>query len=293
MILKYLNPKNDFVFKKIFGQDKNRDLLISMLNLVLGKKFHKKIKDVRFLPTILPPDVNDNKYGIVDVLCEDEDGCKYIVEMQVAKQDDFTMRAQHYATKVFANQLPSGGQYKNLKEVIFLAFCDFEIFEGDEHYKSNFVNYDPDKCRTLKGLSYTFIDLPKFEKQRSRDPQALSLEEKFYYFLHHAEEMRMVEIWALANKDPFLTKTAEQAYSANFTAEEIEGYNKAVRQESTAKSILIAAKEEGIKEGIKEGEKKGEKRGERKGIEKTIKLLVKKGIISEEEGQKQLKALEK
>ncbi len=78
---KYLNPKNDLAFKQIFGEKKNKDILIAMLNVVLKNQLHKPIKQVEFLKTSQDPRVAVEKQSIVDVLCEDQDGCKYIIEM--------------------------------------------------------------------------------------------------------------------------------------------------------------------------------------------------------------------
>ncbi len=84
MILrKYLNPKNDEAFKCIFGKEKNKDILIDMLNTVLAKQLHGAIQDIDFINPHLDPEILGSKQSIVDVLFQDKDGCKYIIEMQI------------------------------------------------------------------------------------------------------------------------------------------------------------------------------------------------------------------
>ena len=99
MLGKYLNPRNDVAFKRVFGTEKNKDILIAMLNAVVKRHLHQPIVEVRYLPTLLDPDVLAKKQSVVDVLCQDEDGCKYIIEMQVSGKRGFVERAQYYVPK--------------------------------------------------------------------------------------------------------------------------------------------------------------------------------------------------
>ncbi|MEM9569708.1 MAG: PD-(D/E)XK nuclease family transposase [Bacteroidota bacterium] len=92
LVKKYLNPKNDVAFKRIFGIKKNKRILISMLNAVLKNQLHKPIKNIEFLSPIQPPEVVGSKKVLLDVLCQDKDGCKYIIEMQIGHADGFEER---------------------------------------------------------------------------------------------------------------------------------------------------------------------------------------------------------
>src|SRR5579864_7778476 len=86
MLSKFLDPKNDVAFKKIFGSEKNKDILIHFLNDILEFSGHQQIQSVEFLRTIQDPDIAAKKQSIVDVLCQDAEGVKYIIEMQVYSQ---------------------------------------------------------------------------------------------------------------------------------------------------------------------------------------------------------------
>ena len=95
---KYLNPQNDVAFKRIFGSEKNKDILISLLNEVLKNQLKDPIKEVKFLSPIQDPEVSASKQSIVDVLCRDKKGTQYIIEMQVAKTKG--LKQEHSTTPI-------------------------------------------------------------------------------------------------------------------------------------------------------------------------------------------------
>jgi len=140
MVIKYLDPKTDFAFKKIFRREKNKDLLIGLINSVLKSQFHEPVVDVTIIPANLDPEVRTKKESYIDVLCHDQDGCQYIIEMQVAKEANFQEWAQYYASKTFVRQMERGDQYHHLKQVIFLAFTDYILFPNKLHYKSEHIS---------------------------------------------------------------------------------------------------------------------------------------------------------
>ncbi len=101
---KFLDPKNDFTFRRIFGTEKNKDILIHFLNDILSFTGKNAIQDIEFLSTIQDPDIASKKQSIVDVLCKDSTGVQWIIEMQVAKTKGFEKRAQYYAAKTYSRQ---------------------------------------------------------------------------------------------------------------------------------------------------------------------------------------------
>src|SRR5216683_2359883 len=112
MFTKFLDPKNDVAFKKIFGTEKNKDILIHFLNDMVTFREKSPIQDVTFLKTIQDPEVAAKKTSVVDILCRDEKGNQYIVEMQVAKEKGFEKRALYYASKAYVSQMVKRGQYE-------------------------------------------------------------------------------------------------------------------------------------------------------------------------------------
>jgi predicted transposase/invertase (TIGR01784 family) len=99
---KYLDPKNDYAFKRIFGTEKNQDILVHFLNDMLSFSGKNQIQSVSFLKTAQDPEIAAKKQSLVDVLCKDETGRQYIVEMQVARTPGFEKRAQYYAAKAYS-----------------------------------------------------------------------------------------------------------------------------------------------------------------------------------------------
>jgi predicted transposase/invertase (TIGR01784 family) len=162
---KFADPKNDLVFKKVFGNATNKDLLIDFVNKVVPSKH---VKEVEYLPTNLEPDVRIKKQSILDVLCTDQNGSKYIIEIMPnnAKEKDLDKnRAVYYASKTFTTQIDKGGKYSDLKEVIFIAITDFVMFPEKEAYISthgilDHVTYE----HNLKSFTFVFLELPKYKK---------------------------------------------------------------------------------------------------------------------------------
>lgn len=225
MLSRLLDPKNDFAFKKIFGTKKNQDIPIALLNEVLKKQLHKKVDKVQFLSPIQEPEVRAKKQSVVDVLCEDQDGCQYIVEMQVANRGGFEERAQYYASKAFVSQMQKGEDYTQLKEVIFLAFTNYSVFPKKKEYKSEHITLDKKTLEhDLNKISFTFVDLVKFEQQRPKDISKLSLEEKFYYFLHQVQELNPEELEKLSGKDTIIKKAINELNRSSWTEEELRHY---------------------------------------------------------------------
>ena len=196
MLSKFLDPKNDFAFRKIFGTEKNKDILIHFLNDMLVFRGQQPIVDVTFLKTIQDPEIASKKTSIVDVLCRDEAGSTYIVEMQVAKTRGFEKRAQYYAAKAYISQMNKGEDYENLKEVIFLAIADFVMFPQHTAYKSDHVILDRETHgHHLRDFSFTFLELGKFHKTKE---ELTSIIDKWAFFFKHADETKEKDLGGLA-----------------------------------------------------------------------------------------------
>ena len=262
-IHKYLDPKNDVAFKRIFGSEKNKDILIALLNSVLTTQIHQPIQKVSFLPPEQRADTLAKKTSIVDVLCQDEDGCTYIVEMQVAEKDEFKARAQYYACRAFVEPAERGTKYKDLKKVIFLAFTDYDIFPQKKSHKSDHqvldvVTHEQD----LDKLHFTFVDLKKFRKLNSKPLEKLTLEEKFYYFLSH-QHNNSDALEALTTEAP-IKKALSELNAAYWSPDELRQYEAEEKRAWDYRSGLDFAKEEGLKKGREE-----ERRGLVQGMHKA------------------------
>jgi predicted transposase/invertase (TIGR01784 family) len=291
-ITKYLNPRNDIAFKKIFGTEKNKDILIHFLNDVIERENKREITNVTLLNPMQHPEIIGKKQSVVDVLCEEEDGTQYIVEMQVAKVAGFEKRAQYYAAKAYASQPEEGDVYTHLKEVIFLAITEYEMFPQKKGYKSVHVTLDKKTYeRDLKDFSFTFLELKKFNKKFE---DLNTYEEKWCYFFKHANDPDDIgEL--LKNSDEIITKAYHELEAHNWTKEELRAYEASEKiskdaraREQYLEQMAKEKEETALKKGREEGMEKGREEGMEKGIKKVAKnLLTQKmdiNLISESTG---------
>ena len=159
---KYLDPKADVTFKKVFGEHKN--LVISLLNALLPLDCGKQVESIEYLPPELVPETPLGKNTIVDVRCEETGGRKFIVEMQMEWFPDFRERVLLNSAKAYVRQLPKGDDYKLLQPVYALSLVN-ETFEPDmeEYYHYYHLVHDLHSDKVLDGLHLVFVELPKFK----------------------------------------------------------------------------------------------------------------------------------
>ena len=286
-IARFLDPKNDFAFKQIFGTEKNKDILIHFLNDILGYEGRDQIVSVTFLKTSQDPDIAVYKQSIVDVLCLDQNGVQIIIEMQVSRHKGFEKRAQFYAAKAYSNQiLKSDDQnqglavYAKLKGVIFLAIADFKMFSEDKKWLSQHKILDNvSYVNQLKDFHFIFMELPKFNNNIN---QLSNLTEKWAYFFKHAEHSTLEEMEHLIGQDVIIKRAFQAIDQASWSVEELRSYehlikvrldNLAVEQQN-----LKDAKAEGLAEGKAEGLVEGEAKGKAEGKLEIAKAMVAKGF---------------
>ncbi len=276
-ISKFLDPKNDVAFRRIFGSEKNKDILIHFINDVLELKNGDKIKEVTFLPTIQEPEIASKKQSIVDVLCKDENGVQIIIEMQVSPQEGFEKRAQYYAAKAYSRQLNKGknegARYIDLKSVIFIAISDNIIFKDKVFYKSDHIILDKESyTHDLQDFSFTFIELPKF---KITDINLLTnIVEKWCYFFKHADETSEADLLRIIGSDQVIERAYEELNQFNWTEEELLTY-----EQETKRTMDNKAAEDYL---IKTAKAEGKAEGEAKGKADMIKMMIKNGHSVEE-----------
>jgi predicted transposase/invertase (TIGR01784 family) len=276
MFSKFLDPKNDTAFKKVFGSEKNKDILIHFLNDMITFKERAPIKSVTFLKTIQDPETAAHKTSIVDILCKDENGNTYIVEMQVAKERGFEKRAQYYASKAYISQVHAGGEYQDLKEVVFLAISDFTMFPNKNGYKSDHVILDRESHENdLKDFSFTFIELPKFNKSIE---QLSTMVDKWAYFFKHAEETSEKDISKIVGQDDIIERAYEELNRFGWNDAELLTYDQTEKYEHCYNASMGQKFDEGKAEGIVEGIAKGKAEGIAEG-EVKAKLELAKNML--------------
>ena len=268
MIGKFLDVRNDVAFKRIFGTEKNKDILIHFLNDMLVFKNRSPIVDVAFLNTIQDPEIAYKKTSIVDVLCKDQDGHTYIVEMQVANSAGFEKRAQYYAAKAYGSQMNQGGQYPDLKEVIFLAITDFVMFPNKRKYKSDHVILDNETHEhDLKDFSFTFLELPKFTKTKE---ELSSMIEKWTYFFKHAYETTNADLKEIIGKDEIIQRAYAELDKFSWSEQEFMSYEQEMKREMDNQAVEDAAKAASELKGLERGKREIAKNCLKQGMSKDI-----------------------
>ncbi len=262
----FLDPTNDYAFRRIFGNEKKPNILISFLNSILHLRGERVIQQVSLANPSQVPHIKDIKETVLDVRCQDESGAEYIVEMQVLNQKYFDKRVLYYASKTYANQLDSGTQYTELVPVTFLGILNFNFTENSHYISTHTIHDVETKEHILTDFRFTFAELSKFKKAAH---ELVAVEDKWLYFLKHATELNAIPeiIQEQAIKDAF--RIANQA---NWTKRELEVYDK--------RNMMIEDEIQRIRYGEEQGEKKGRKEGREEG-RKQRNIEVAKNLLTE------------
>lgn len=250
--IKYLDPKADLTFKKVFGN--HPDLLISLLNALLPLKKEQEIKSVEYLPTELVPVDPLHKDTIVDVRCKDIEGRQFVVEMQMAWTDAFKQRVLFNASKAYVSQAEMGYKYEDLQPVYSLNLVN-EIFEKDiEECIHNYrIVHDKHTKKVIEGLRFTFIELPKFQPHTMKEKRMTVLWLRFLTEINDKTQ----EVPAELLENPEISKALEEVKISAFTEEELRAYGKFWDRVSSEKTLMEGRYDEGLKEGMEKGMEKG------------------------------------
>ncbi len=266
--MRYLDPKNDLTFKKVFGQHPH--LLRSLLNALLPFSDEEAIVSLEYLPAELSPDLPLLKNTIVDVRCVDKHGRQFIVEMQVLWTDSFMNRVLFNASKAYVRQLEKGEKYKYLQPVYSLNLID-DTFDTDpsmfyHHYK--IVNSE-NTGKQIKGLEFVFVELPKFK------PQAIYQKKLQVLWLRYLTEINdnTTDIPSELLADPEVREAIECLQESAFTKNELDAYDKYWDQVRVERTI----REDSHLKGKAEGEQIGLEKGERTGFYKAALRILQKG----------------
>lgn len=258
---KYLDPKADLTFKKVFGE--HPDLVISLLNALLPfKTKEEEITDVTYLQPEMVPENPWRKNSIVDVRCRDGRGRQFIVEMQMLWSEEFMQRVMFNSAKAYVRQLEQGEKYELLEPVYSLNLVN-EVFEKDipEYYHYYRMVHEMYSERVIDGLHLVFVELPKFKPHTMTEKKMHVL--WLRYLTEIEEKTREVPKELLDNREirKALTIVEESAYSP----EQLMGYEKFWDIISTEKTFISSALRKGLAEGIEKGLAEGRAEGIEKG----------------------------
>ena len=174
---KYICAYTDFGFKRLFGSELNKDILISFLNTFLNLK--DKIVDLSYLSLEQLGDLVTDREAIFDVYCKTSDDAYIIVEMQNAAQNYFKDRSIFFSSFAIRNQAPKGVWDYQLKAVYTIGILNFVLEKDSEPYRHEVVLYDKvTKCQFYDKLAYYYFELPKFTKT---EDELETIQDKWMY----------------------------------------------------------------------------------------------------------------
>ena len=240
----------DFGFKRIFGTDPNKELLVNFLNSLFDGE--EVIKDVKYLNSENVGDVYTERKAIFDVYCENEKGEKFIVEMQNAYQTYFKDRSLFYSTFPIREQAPKGSDWNFcLKKVYVVALLNYRM--SDEAFDSSdtihtiaLMDTKTNKVFNAK-LMFKYVEVGRFDKT---DDELISLSDKWMYVL---KNLSRLDNRPSSLREKIFTKLFDAAAIARFTPTELREYEDSLKAYRDIKNSLDTAKEKGRAEGRAEG----------------------------------------
>ena len=269
--MKYLDPKADLTFKKIFGNHPKR--LISLLNALLPLSEEEQIHEIKYLPTELVPQLEGGKNTIVDVLCTDVRSRKFCVEMQMEWSNAFKQRVLFNASKLYVSQAMKREKYSDLQPVYSLNLVN-DIFERDtpEFIHNYRIVHDKDSNKVIEGLHFTFIELPKFTPHSISDKRMMVLWLRFLTEIN----VNTQEIPSDLLRDPEIGKAVEELKISGFTDAELRAYDKFWDAVSVEKTLQYDSYQQGMEKGMEKGRAEGKEEGmNQRSLEIARKMLAK------------------
>ncbi len=220
--MKRLKVKNDFIFRKLFGDVKNKDILISFLNAVLELGESEKLSDIEIIDgTELKRDSLDDKLGILDIRARTVRGEQVNIEVQLVNQYNMDKRTLFYWSKMFTEQLKEGQPYDELQKTIAINILDFNFIKVEKFSSVFHLWEDTNKdCKLTDVLEIRFLELPKFRKKQ---PDLSKPLERWMIFIEDSPE----EVLEMAKKAEPAIARAEEILTKLGSFDEIRRYYEA------------------------------------------------------------------
>ena len=280
MVQRYVDILTEAGFKAVFGVEKNKDILIDLLNVLLPE--HRRVHDLSYATTEIPGFTMANKSVRLDLRCIGEDGTRFIVEMQCYRQLNFFKRCVEYAAKLYdAGSEQGDGHEYDLAPVYFIGLLNTEIPKSDrsdgsiwsDRYVSEYTFREKVSQEVVdETIFLNFVELHRFRKELH---ECVSLVDKWCYSLKHVGSLDRLpeELRVRAFERLF-----EACEIAKFTPEEKLRYEHDMITERDYDNIIYTAKVEGRTEGKAEGLAEGEAKGRAEGKTDVARAMKAKGL---------------
>ena len=264
--MKFISPQNDFAFKRIFGDEQHKEVLISFLNSVLDLSGEREVVEVQIVDPYQVPRLKQFKETILDIKATCQSGRQFIVEMQVEHQHHFYKRALYYSSKAYTEQLHIGVDFTELKPVYFIGVLNFEAIPGSRYLSRHIILDEETQEQHIRDFEFCFIELPKFTKHES---ELQSVVDKWVFFLKNlgtkdGDDKDFSRIFA---SDPPLLRALDIALYHSLSEDELYVY------EGRERRRLIEA--ETTRTAVRKAEIKALKEGEEIGIQKGLQIAAK------------------
>jgi len=254
----YINPFIDFAFKKIFASETSRDLLKAFLNEVMAGIRH--IQKVEYSKNEYPGEIKKEGGAVFDIVCTDDHGAKFLIEVQRAEQENFKERSVFYASRLISDQAPKGDRrdwaYK-LKEVYTISLLEnFNLpdTQPNEYFHDISLGNGEGNVFYSK-LSFIYIELNKFLKKPEELETGL---DQWLYALKHMTKFSEQPSYL---KEPEIEQLFNLAKLTNLTPEEREMYRTAQQVRWDNQNVMDFAKKQATKQGLEQGLAQGLKQG--------------------------------
>ncbi len=293
-LMERINPRVDMAFKKIFGVEENKDLLISLINSIVSKE--DQVLDITLMNPYNPQNFRNDKLSILDVKAKGHDGKLFNIEIQISDEADYDKRALYYWAKLYTEQLEQSVDYSTLSKAIGIHILNFKsIFESNKYHNVFRITEKDTGYVYFKDLELHTIELKKFCPSTQEDLSTFmdrvknSLDMWMTFLTRH--DLLRGDKMPKNLDDPRLKKAMDVLNVMNFTEEERMSYEDRLHWLRIEASALKKQMEKGLKKGMKKGEKIGMKKGEeigiKKGREEGEKIGMEKGEkIGMEKGEK-------
>ena len=249
----YVNPHTDFGFKRLFGSEINKDLLISFLNALFRGEQH--VTDITYLNSEQLGDRADARRAVFDVFCQNEKGEKFIVEMQNVYQEFFKDRTIYYSTFPIREQARRGTEWDfELKSVYTIGLLNFNFADGLDdakrwHHEVKLMDVETKEVFYDK-LTYVYVEIPKFNKKESE------LETMYDKWMFVLKNLSRLMSRPAALQERIFTKFFEQAEIAKLDPNELMQYEESLSAFRDISNAIKTAEKRKLAEGIEIGIKR-------------------------------------
>ncbi|MGA1626470.1 MAG: Rpn family recombination-promoting nuclease/putative transposase [Prochlorothrix sp.] len=276
--MRFLDPKTDFAFKKIFGSAQSRPILINFLNALLYGG-NPTIQDLEILDPYQAPQLRGIKDTFLDVKAKLDHEKTVLIEMQVLHPLDFSKRILYNAAKAYSLQLQRGQGYSRLRPVIALTIVDFILFPERDRVISRYQLLDrEDHLPYGDDIELVFIELPKFRKYLD---DLESLEDFWLFFLQKTGELE--EAPALLLENETFDLAFHIAETVNLSPEELDLLERQAFFLEDSRNVVRRAAQENLAQGLQQGLQQGAAQSRRE-IARSLLGVLPVAVIAEKTG---------